>query len=103
MDMRGQMAVVLPKRKPKPQQNADTGGSASVPPAAAQQNRNADGSASRSPDTEYLSIKQVAALLQVCTKTVHRLIGKLNIPVKRVGRQIRIPASHIELFMTKEW
>jgi excisionase family DNA binding protein len=53
--------------------------------------------------SEYLTIKQVAALLQVCTKTVRRLIREKGIPVIRVGRQIRIPVEHVALFTSKDW
>lgn len=55
------------------------------------------------PVSEYLTIKQVAALLQVCTKTVRRLIREKGIPVVRVGHQIRILREHVPLFTVKQW
>jgi excisionase family DNA binding protein len=64
---------------------------------------NAGVSGGPAPGTQYLTLKQVAALLQVCTKTVRRLIREKGIPVTRVGRQIRIFPEHVALFASKEW
>ncbi len=50
-----------------------------------------------------LTIKQVASQLQVCTKTVRRLIKEHNVPIVQVGRQIRIPAQHVALLIKKKW
>ncbi len=52
---------------------------------------------------DLLTIQQVAELLQVCTKTVRRLIKRLGIPVVFVGSQIRVPAQHLALFLKKKW
>ena len=52
---------------------------------------------------DLLTLGQVAAHLQVCKRTVSRLISKLDIPVVRVGNQVRIPARHLALFLTKKW
>ena len=52
---------------------------------------------------EFLTHKQVAARLQVSTKTVARLIKQLSIPVVKVGHQVRVPARHLALFLTKSW
>jgi excisionase family DNA binding protein len=41
---------------------------------------------------ELLTLKQVAKRLQVCPKTVRRIIGKYDIPLVKVGARIRIPA-----------
>ncbi len=56
----------------------------------------------QSPPT-FLTIKQVAAQLQVCTKTVRRLIKKHNVPIVQVGRQIRVPTQHVAMLITKKW
>ena len=40
-----------------------------------------------------LTLPQVAAQLGVCVATVRRLIGRGELPAKRVGRQYRVPAS----------
>jgi len=42
--------------------------------------------------------QQVSDHLQVSTRTVDRLIHRLNIPVFHIGRQVRIPESSIDLF-----
>lgn len=52
---------------------------------------------------ELLTLVQVAELLQVCVRTVRRLIDKHNIPISRVGQQIRISADHVPLFTRKDW
>lgn len=52
---------------------------------------------------ELLTLKQVADMLQVCVKTVRRLIKKKKIPIVTVGSQIRVPAEHVALFTTKRW
>jgi excisionase family DNA binding protein len=48
-------------------------------------------------------VKQVADQLQVCTKTVRRLISKHGVPVVTVGCQTRVPAQHLALFLQKKW
>jgi excisionase family DNA binding protein len=65
--------------------------------------RNAGASGGPAPRAEYLTLKQVAVRLQVCTKTVRRLISEKDIPVARVGRQIRILPEHVALFASREW
>jgi hypothetical protein len=50
-----------------------------------------------------LTLPQVADLLQVCVKTVRRNIKALNVPVVYVGKQIRVPAEHVALFIKKKW
>jgi excisionase family DNA binding protein len=50
-----------------------------------------------------LTLKQVAERLQVCTKTVRRIIVKLDIPIVKVGSRVRIPARYLSLFLTKKW
>lgn len=46
-----------------------------------------------------LAIAQVADLLQVSAKTVRRWIDAGNLPIHRLGRQIRISASDLEDFL----
>jgi len=52
---------------------------------------------------ELLKIEQVAAHYQICTKSVRRHIKRLDIPILRVGNQIRIQARFLPLFATKQW
>ncbi len=51
---------------------------------------------------QLLTIKQVATQLQVCTKTVRRLIKEHSVPVLRVGRQIRVPAQHVAMLIKQK-
>lgn len=50
-----------------------------------------------------LTLPQVAAQLQVSTKTVRRLLVKLAVPHVMVGAQIRIPVEHVHLLVSKRW
>ena len=43
--------------------------------------------------------RQAAEYFQVSQRTIDRLITKLDIPVFKIGRQVRIPESSIELMM----
>ena len=52
---------------------------------------------------DLLTIQQVAEQLQVCTKTVRRLISRLDVPVVYVGSQIRVPGQQLALFLKKKW
>ncbi|MCP8939927.1 helix-turn-helix domain-containing protein [Alsobacter sp. SYSU M60028] len=55
------------------------------------------------PEVQFLTIRQVAQQLQVCTKTARRIISDKDIPILRVGRQIRIRSDHLSLFVSKQW
>jgi len=44
---------------------------------------------------EYLTIKQVAAALQLTYERVRQLVHEGEIPSRRIGKTIRIPASFI--------
>jgi excisionase family DNA binding protein len=49
----------------------------------------------------YLSIKQAAERLNVCTKTIHRRIADGSIPASRLSAKfIRIDEKDLEAFMT---
>ncbi len=49
---------------------------------------------------EILYTKQeVAKYLKVSTRTIERLIIKLDIPIYNIGRQVRIPESSQQLLM----
>jgi excisionase family DNA binding protein len=54
-------------------------------------------------DVELLTLKEVAAFLRCCVKTVRRIIKKKNIPTIGVGSRIMVPAQHLPLFLTKQW
>jgi excisionase family DNA binding protein len=45
--------------------------------------------------------RQAAEYFQVSKRTIDRLINRLDIPVFKIGRQVRIPESSIELMMQK--
>lgn len=49
------------------------------------------------------TVAEVADHYQVCTKTVRRKLVELNVPVIRIGQQIRVPESHILLLAKKKW
>jgi excisionase family DNA binding protein len=51
---------------------------------------------------ELITLKQAAAVLQVCGKTVRRLIDKRQVPIFRVGNRIRMRADHVALLLQKE-
>ncbi len=48
------------------------------------------------------TIKEVAQLLKVSERTIHRILRENEIPRYRVGRQIRISESTLQLLMTLE-
>ena len=50
---------------------------------------------------QMYSLQDVAKLLQVSLRTVRRLLHQNNVPVFRVGRQIRIKPNDIEYFLTE--
>jgi len=47
----------------------------------------------------YHTRKDVAEIYIISVKTVDRLIRKLDIPIIKIGGQIRIPDSSLELFI----
>ena len=51
--------------------------------------------------TELLTLKEVAALLKVCVKTVRRIIKENDVPVIVVRGQIRLRADHLPLLVKK--
>ena len=50
---------------------------------------------------DIYTIKETAKHLKVSERTLHRLINDLGIPIYRIGRQIRIPASSIDILKRK--
>lgn len=40
---------------------------------------------------DIMSVKQAAAALQVCTKSIYKLVNENIIPVVRIGKKILIP------------
>ena len=49
----------------------------------------------------FLSVQDIAARFQVSTKTVRRLLNRGDIPVQRVGRQIRVSPDDLALYLTR--
>ena len=50
---------------------------------------------------KFFTKRQAAEYFQVSQRTIDRLINRLDIPVFKIGRQVRIPESSIELMMQK--
>lgn len=53
------------------------------------------------PPAPLLTIKQAAAALNSCTKTVHRLIAKHELAVVKLGRFIRVREDDLERFIAR--
>ena len=51
---------------------------------------------------DLYTIKEVAQLLKVSDRTIHRKLRENKIPRFRIGRSIRISESTIQLLMTLE-
>ena len=47
----------------------------------------------------FLSIKDIAARLGMSTKTVRRWIDAGELPVHRLGRQLRVSENDLDLFL----
>lgn len=52
---------------------------------------------------ELWTIREIADYFKINPKTVSRNIKKHNVPTIRIGRQIRVRASHIQLLVKKKW
>lgn len=50
-------------------------------------------------ENDILTIKQTAEYLQVCDKTVRRLIASKQLPASKVGKAWRIKANDINEYM----
>jgi excisionase family DNA binding protein len=48
-----------------------------------------------------LSIETVAKMLDVCAKTVRRWISQGELPVHRLGRQLRISEADLAVFIAR--
>lgn len=58
---------------------------------------NASSTRNDSPELpQFLSVIEVAAVLRVDRKTVHKLIASGDLPHVRLGRVLRIPASVLQ-------
>ena len=51
---------------------------------------------------KFFTKRQAAEYFQVSQRTIDRLINRLNIPVYKIGRQVRIPESSLKLMMKKK-
>jgi len=49
------------------------------------------------------TVDDLAAHYKVSTKTIRRKLAELDVPTVRIGRQIRVPASHVQLLVKKKW
>jgi hypothetical protein len=52
---------------------------------------------------ELWTVGDIAAHYKVCGKTVRRRLVELEVPTVRIGRQIRVRASHVQLLAKKKW
>ena len=52
-------------------------------------------------DSEILTIQQTADYLQVCDKTVRRLISKKEMTAFKIGKSWRVKKSDIDEYMLK--
>jgi excisionase family DNA binding protein len=50
-------------------------------------------------DNEILTIQQAAEFLQVCDKTVRRLISKKELPASKIGGSWRVKKSDIDEYL----
>jgi excisionase family DNA binding protein len=50
-------------------------------------------------DNEILTIQQAAEFLQICDKTVRRLISKKELPASKIGGSWRVKRSDIEEYL----
>ncbi len=50
-------------------------------------------------DNEIMTIQQAAEYLQVCDKTVRRLISKKELSASKIGKSWRIKKSDIEEYL----
>ncbi len=50
---------------------------------------------------ELLTIAEVAEVLRVCSRTVHRLIERGDLRPSRVGRRVRITSDEVESFIRR--
>lgn len=51
---------------------------------------------------DLYTIKELAKHLKVSEKTIRRRINELSVPVYRIGRQIRIPESSIDIIKKQD-
>jgi excisionase family DNA binding protein len=51
------------------------------------------------PIEQLLTVAQVADILQVCTRSVRRIIARNDLVVHRIGRQHRITQSDLETYI----
>ncbi len=51
---------------------------------------------------DIYTIKEIAKHLKVSERTVRRSINDLGVPIYRIGRQIRIPESSIDILKRKD-
>lgn len=57
--------------------------------------------ASARPPAKLLTVEQTAARLNVCTKTVRRLITAGTLRALRVGRSIRVSEDDLQVYLAR--
>ena len=55
-----------------------------------------------SPPPQLLTVPEVALILHVSTRTVHRLIAEKKLSVVRIGRSVRIKPSAVSKIIGQE-
>ena len=49
-----------------------------------------------------LTVLQVAALLNLCPKTVRKLVARRELVARRIGARVLVPRTSIESFMKRD-
>jgi len=52
-----------------------------------------------SPRSPFLNVREAAAHLRVCDKTVYRMIGRGEMPAVRIGGSIRIDKRELQQYV----
>ncbi len=55
------------------------------------------------PDSEFLTVQEVADMLRVSSMTVYRVIRANELPALRVGRSFRVAQADIDTYMAKRY
>ena len=56
-----------------------------------------------SPETKFLTVAEVAAMMRVCKMTVYRLVHNGELPAVRVGRSFRVVEDDVDEYLRKSF
>jgi excisionase family DNA binding protein len=54
------------------------------------------------PENEFLTIEELADLLKISTRTLHRIIKRRELPVIRIGRQLRFRRESVDEWLQSQ-